>query len=69
MKRRAGPKEYFGDRVRIEIFEKVKPMWIARHLAISPQTVYAWRRNPGSMPVWRYFQILREMEVFTDWTK
>lgn len=68
MKKRAGPKEYFGDRVRIEIFEKVKPMWVSRHLGISPQTVYAWKRNPGSMPVWRYFQILKQMEVETDWT-
>lgn len=67
--KRASLKDYFGDRVRIEIFEKVKPMWIARHLAISPQTVYAWKKNPGSMPVWRYFQILDEMEVNPNWTE
>ena len=67
--KRASLKDYFGDRVRIEIFEKVKPMWIARHLAISPQTVYAWKKNPGSMPAWRYFQILDEMEVNPNWTE
>ena len=69
MAQRTGPKEYFGDRIRLDIFNKVKVAWIAKHIGVSYQTVYQWKKNPGSMPAWRYFQILNEMEVNPNWTE
>jgi hypothetical protein len=66
---RTGPKEYYADKIRRDIFSKIKPMWLERHLGIKYTTAYTWKKDPGKMPAWRYLQIIKQMEVEQDWTK
>lgn len=66
---RTGPKEYYADEIRRDIFSKIKPMWLERHLGIKYTTAYTWKKDPGKMPAWRYLQIIKQMEVEQDWTK
>lgn len=69
MAQRTDPKEYYADKIRIDVFCKVTPKWLERHLGIKYVTAYEWRKDPGKMPAWRYLQIIKQMEVEQDWTK